>query len=118
MLILRDGGGRLLLQRRPPTGVWAGLWSLPEADDVQAARRGVARRHGLRSGEIAFRPLAPFMHTFSHYRLEVTPLMLDITTPTHVADAPDSRWLHPLEAAALGLPAPVRKLINHLAEES
>jgi A/G-specific adenine glycosylase len=118
MLVLRDGTGRLLLQRRPPTGVWAQLWSLPEADDMQAAQRDLVRNQGLRSGEIAFRPLPPFVHTFSHYRLEVTPLALDIAASTRVADAADSRWLHPAEAAALGLPAPVRKLIATLPEKS
>ena len=118
MLVLRDRSGRLLLQRRPPTGVWAQLWSLPEATDAQTARHQIGREHDLRGGDIVFRPLSPFVHVFSHYRLEVTPLALDIVAPTHVADDPDRRWLHLAEATALGLPAPVRKLINSLSEES
>jgi A/G-specific adenine glycosylase len=118
MLLLRDRAGRILLERRPPTGVWAELWSLPEADDLVSARRLVAREHVSASRAITFRTLPPFVHAFSHYRLDITPLALDIAPTARVADASDRRWLHPHEAAALGLPAPVRKLIENLAEET
>jgi A/G-specific adenine glycosylase len=118
MLLLRDRCGRLLLQRRPPTGVWAQMWSLPEAQDAAAARQEIARDHGIKGNSIVFRPLPPFVHTFSHYRLDVTPLILDVASPAHVADDADRRWLHPADAATLGLPAPVRKLIAIFAEES
>jgi A/G-specific adenine glycosylase len=111
MLLLRDRAGRILLERRPPTGVWAQLWSLPEADDVDSARRGLPAR-------IAFRALPSFVHTFSHYRLEVEPLHATVDRPPRVADAPEQRWLLPREAAALGLPAPVRQLIANLPEEN
>jgi A/G-specific adenine glycosylase len=115
MLILRDAQGRLLLERRPPTGVWAGLWSLPEATDTAAARLGVAR---YRTGnDVVFDTLPPFMHTFSHYRLAVTPLALRVEPNQRIADDPDRRWLHPDAAAQLGLPAPVRKLIAGLSGE-
>ena len=49
--------------------------------------------------------------------LPLDPLALDLARSARVADAPDRRWLHPADAAALGLPAPVRKLINRLSEE-
>jgi A/G-specific adenine glycosylase len=111
MLLLRDRAGRILLERRPPTGVWAQLWSLPEADDADSARRGLPAR-------IAFRALPSFVHTFSHYRLEVEPLHATVDRPPRVADAPERRWLLPREAAALGLPAPVRQLIANLPEEN
>ncbi|MFT3789540.1 MAG: A/G-specific adenine glycosylase [Rudaea sp.] len=114
MLVLRDAHGRLLLERRAPVGVWAGLWSLPEAADETAARGDVARAHGIDANAIAFRALPPFVHGFSHYLLDVTPLALDLEPANVVADAPDKRWLRPSDAAALGLPAPVRKLIESL----
>ncbi|HEX7915121.1 A/G-specific adenine glycosylase [Rudaea sp.] len=115
MLVLRDAHGRLLLERRAPTGVWAGLWSLPEAEDEASARGEVAHTHGVDASAIVFRPLPPFVHGFSHYLLDVTPLALDLQPAHSVADAADRRWLHPHEAAALGLPAPVRKLIESLS---
>ena len=116
MLILRDASGRLLLERRPPVGVWAELWSLPEADDIEAAKLGAASVHARE--DIAFRHLRPFTHTFSHYRLDVTPLAFDIGIKARIADESNRRWVSPAEAAQLGLPAPVRKLIENLDKDS
>jgi A/G-specific adenine glycosylase len=118
MLVLRDSQNRILLERRPPTGIWAGLWSLPESADAAAARRRVAslagRANGGIAGEIVFAPLPAFVHGFSHYRLQVTPLALQLSAKARVGDDADRRWLHPAQAAELGLPAPVRKLIASL----
>jgi len=113
MLVLHDAHGRILLERRPPSGVWAQLWSLPEADDLASARRRVAREHA-RGHAPEFRELTPFVHTFSHYKLGVTPLACAVQSTRRVADSPDRRWLHPHQSAQLGLPAPVRKLIATL----
>lgn len=116
MLVVRDGDGRVLLQRRGPTGVWAGLWSLPEADDAAAGRAQ------LRAQAIAVddgTPLAPFVHVFSHYRLHVSPLLLDCAgAATAVRDDADWRWCAPAELGAVGLPAPVRTLLHVLMEET
>ena len=111
MLLLCDRGGRILLERRPPTGVWAQLWSLPEAVDADSARR----RFG---ANVQLRALPPFTHVFTHYRLEIEPLQATLARPARVADAAERRWLLPREAAALGLPAPVRRLIETFQEQS
>ena len=116
MLIVRDASGRLLLQRRPPVGVWAQLWSLPEATDIESARSNIATIAS-RSNGISFRHLPRFTHTFSHYRLDITPITCDVERSTRIADAAESRWLLPEEAAQLGLPAPVRKLIEEFARD-
>ena len=113
MLLLRDSAGRILLERRPPTGVWAQLWSLPEANDLASARERVAREHA-RTTAIELRRLPPFVHVFSHYRLDVMPLAAVVQRARRVADTADRCWLHPRDAAQLGLPAPVRKLIATL----
>jgi A/G-specific adenine glycosylase len=116
MLLLRDSRGRILLERRPHTGVWAQLWSLPEAQDLASARIRVRREQA--RGELPeLRELKTFVHTFSHYKLDITPLAGEIGSSRRVEDALDRRWVHLHEAAALGLPAPVRKLIE-LVEES
>jgi len=113
MLLLSDSAGRILLERRPPAGVWAHLWSLPEAADLSSARVRAAREHA-RTTTLELRRLPSFVHVFSHYRLDVTPLAAEVRPARRVADAPERRWLHPHEAAQLGLPAPVRKLIADL----
>jgi A/G-specific adenine glycosylase len=117
MLIVRDVSGRLLLQRRPPAGVWAELWSLPEAADLESARSSIATVAARRGGDITFRHLPRFTHTFSHYRLDITPIACDVERATRIAEVSDRRWLLPEEAAQLGLPAPVRKLIEEFTRE-
>ena len=115
MLIVRDPDGRFLLERRPSTGVWARLWSLPEAEDADAAQAHLLRRHDVRADPT--RALECFVHTFSHYHLQITPLLLAGTGPAKaVADRDDSGWFTTDELGSLGLPAPVRKLLATLEE--
>jgi A/G-specific adenine glycosylase len=111
MLILRDAQQRVLLERRGAHGVWSGLWSLPEASDHDDAWR-IAQRHARIDDAQA---LGSFVHTFSHYRLQVEPLLFDdARVAPAVADAPALRWVTRAELAALGLPAPVRSLLLNL----
>ena len=111
MLVAEDDDGRVLLQRRPPTGVWASMWSLPEHEHASQARNWVSRYlHG--SVECA-RPGTPRRHVFSHYRLDIRPLHVRVTGPRPaVGDNPDLRWARRDELAGIGLPAPVRRLIE------
>ncbi|HEX5306098.1 MAG TPA: A/G-specific adenine glycosylase [Dyella sp.] len=111
MLILRDGHGRVLLERRGPQGVWSGLWSLPEATDPDAAWRLAQQVAQVEDA----RPLPPFTHVFSHYKLAVEPLLFDrASAHSGVAEQPQQRWCDPAAWAALGLPAPVRTLLQSL----
>jgi A/G-specific adenine glycosylase len=113
MLILRDRNDRILLQRRPATGVWAELWSLPEAAAPADAAR-VARAAGAQFD--AAMPLASFVHVFSHYRLDITPLLARAKALPQVADRDDLRWCSADEFLQLGLPAPVRRLLQSLPD--
>ncbi len=115
MLVLRDKQHRILLERRGPQGVWSGLWSLPEAADPPTAWR-IAQQHARVDDAQA---LAPFTHVFSHYRLNIEPLLFDQAAARHaVGDNPQLRWCSVSELATLGLPAPVRKLLLDIAGPS
>lgn len=108
MLLLRDANGRVLLQRRPPTGVWSGLWSFPEVTDGAAAESALRKL-----GAMQAKALATFTHTFSHYHLQITPMLADaVASNSKVADAPDLEWYGSDQWPALGLPAPVRRLLE------
>ena len=108
MLILRDAQRRILLERRGPQGVWAGLWSLPEATDPGDAWR-IAQQHARIDDA---QTLAAFTHVFSHYRLKIEPLLFDrAATHGRIADNPQLRWCSAADLTALGLPAPVRTLL-------
>ena len=113
MLLLRDEAGRVLLERRPPTGVWSGLWSLPEASDHDQAREFVAR-HAHVDFE-SHQALAQIEHTFSHFRLHIVPLQwIDAAPAPRISDNDALRWQSLSALTDVGLPAPVRKLLENL----
>ena len=97
---------RLWLERRPGTGIWPGLWCLPTHDSADAALR---QAHTL--GRVdAHATLPPRRHLLTHVELELQPLRVALTPRARAADAA-SGWFTPDEALALGLPAPVRRLL-------
>ncbi|NYE29206.1 A/G-specific adenine glycosylase [Rhodanobacter sp. K2T2] len=113
MLILRDAQRRVLLERRGPVGVWPGLWSLPEATDSDNAW-SIAQKFARIEDAQA---LASFVHVFSHYRLDIEPLLFeDAVAHRGVADNPLQRWCSANELTTLGLPAPVRELLLKIDE--
>jgi A/G-specific adenine glycosylase len=115
MLVLRDAGNRILLHKRGPQGVWSGLWSLPEAETPDAAARTAA--HHARVGTPQL--MDAFTHVFSHFRLDVQPLLFQTTTSTpRIADNDAFRWCDRAQVETLGLPAPVRKLLNTTWEQA
>lgn len=119
MLMLEDRKGRLLLERRPPSGIWGGLWSLPEADpalDVEALPDYCARAYGVRCGQP--QSLEGLCHTFSHYQLQIQPALLKVedTTPV-VRESGDRCWLRPPEIVDAGVPTPIRKLVTRAGQQ-
>ncbi|UCC13755.1 MAG: A/G-specific adenine glycosylase, partial [Gammaproteobacteria bacterium] len=82
MLIVRDNKGSILLQRRPATGVWAGLWTFPELPEQAAAPDWC--RENLGTSPTRVEDLAPVSHGFTHFTLEITPRIVQL------GDAPAS----------------------------
>ncbi len=108
MLLVRSEG-RILLERRPPAGIWGGLWSLPEAPDTLTAAGVCRERHGL---EVAFDdPDDELVHTFTHFRLTICPLPGRVRGGMALQEG-QSGWFSRDEALGLGLPAPVRRLLD------
>jgi A/G-specific adenine glycosylase len=110
LLVLRDAQGRLLLEQRHGAGVWQGLWSVPEAPDADAAAALAVRLAAGRG-----RALPTLRHAFSHYRLEAMPFLHDVYDHEAVERmAPTRRWVHPHTFDDLGLPRPIRTLLESL----
>ena len=111
VLLLRDAEGRVLLQRRAQAGVWAGLWSLPEAGDHAAARNWFEAN--IAGDYDAANALAAIGHGFTHYRFAMQPLeWREVALRDGVRDNADLRWIARAELPSLGIPAPVRKLLE------
>lgn len=111
-MLLITCNGRVLLERRPPTGIWGGLWGFPELP----ADRGVTEwcRMYLQVQPQAQSAWPVLRHSFSHFHLEMQPLQLEVSAPVGVADNSGRLW-YDLEAPArIGLAAPVKKLIGQL----
>jgi A/G-specific adenine glycosylase len=120
-VILRDGA--VLLERRPPAGIWGGLLALPEIPEDTEAGAWAAQALGLTTATA--RPLAPLTHAFTHFVLEMRPELLEVEVePLDVARmslvASESRhyWqpLANLDGAAL--PTPVRRILETLGDAS
>ena len=92
LLLLRNS--EVLLERRPPTGVWGGLWCFPEVDPDSAGRK-----------------LPVLRHEFTHFTLDITPILRSVGTSSLDAAEPGQIWLPVEEAMGAAVPAPVRKLL-------
>lgn len=114
-LVLHDSDGRILLQRRPATGIWGGLWSLPEFEDAQQLQSWAAQRD-YRIGNPKI--LSRQRHSFSHYHLDYTPVLLPLQNPNNcVMEDGGLVWYKANEIHLLGLPAPIKRLLQQLYSE-
>jgi A/G-specific adenine glycosylase len=108
MLILRDPEGRILLEKRPPTGIWGGLWCLPEGDSLHS----VATRLGFSTFEAS--ELPPFEHRLSHVRMTIRPSIAGVSAAAQVQCSSGRDWFDRARQGALGLPKPVSDLLERL----
>jgi A/G-specific adenine glycosylase len=105
VFLLITDGERILLQRRPPVGVWGGLLCPPEGLEW-LSQRGLA--------DCALQDLPPREHVFTHFRLEIRPLLCRVETMPVFADEPGLACLSLQAASSSGVPAPVMRLIGEL----
>ncbi|GAB2504801.1 A/G-specific adenine glycosylase [Pseudoxanthomonas sangjuensis] len=110
-LWLENAAGEILLQRRPPSGIWASLWTLPQADSDAAMREWFDEAVHGDYGRAEALPVV--VHAFTHFRLRLQPLRLrKVALRGVVRDNDGMRWVARGELVSLGLPAPIRKLLE------
>jgi A/G-specific adenine glycosylase len=118
MLIIHQHG-KVLLFKRPPSGIWGGLWSLPEVDSREAASR-FANDQGLEIKN--YTQLNEMRHTFSHYHLDISPLILEVghqrNKSVRIMEPEQQLWYNVQQPEAVGLAAPVSKLLQQLASHT
>jgi len=113
LLLLRSPAGEVLLERRPPSGIWGGLWSLPECKQREEIERHCAERLGFQTAALEFH--SPRRHTFTHFHLDYTPVQIRVAQESsRIAEESGRYWHHPDALPPGGLAAPVAKLIEEL----
>lgn len=107
VLVLTDGR-RVLLERRPPVGIWGGLLVLPELDGEDPGE--FVRRRGFRLLEA--RELPALRHAFSHFRLTLRPWLCRVEAAAAQAGEPGWEWLALAGIDSAALPAPILRILR------
>jgi A/G-specific adenine glycosylase len=112
-LLARTPDGAVWLQKRPGTGIWGGLWCFPEITGEQHAITHCLDNWNLRPQTLDALP--GFRHTFSHYHLDITPIVALLPTqPDSVMEATQCLWYNVHSDVQIGLAAPVVRLLDTL----
>jgi A/G-specific adenine glycosylase len=94
---------KILLERRPPSGVWGGLWCLPQCQEVPKKSKGIAS----------------FEHSFTHFKMLAQIFQFPKSSRSVATVSDDSRRFFTLaQATDLGLPAPIRIYLESLVANS
>jgi len=108
-VLLLERGGAILFEKRPPVGVWGGLWSLPELSVDADVAACVRARYDCTIVEIG--DLPPLRHGFTHFGLTLHPRHLRVSGDAHAAE-PGHVWLSRDDALGAALPAPIKRLLR------
>jgi len=110
LILLHDN--QVMLEKRPGSGIWGGLWSLPEVDSDLDAQQAAVERYGFQTQKLP--PFGTLTHVFSHFKLHILPQPLAVETTRMATQTPDIQWLTLEAAVQAGIPAPVRVLLEQL----
>ncbi len=109
LLIIRNKKGEYLMEKRPPTGIWGGLWSLPELALDDVISKAVKQNWQLTVNK--HNDLPSFRHTFSHFHLDITPCEVEVDTNfSGIADEECFQWC--TDISQLALAAPVSTILQ------
>lgn len=111
MLVLLSQG-EVLLEKRPPSGIWGGLWSLPEFEASASPGAELCARWGVEAERIE--PLEPFVHAFTHFTLAVEPWRVAVRRRPMAAAPAAATWLALDDLGGAALPSPVRRLLERV----
>ena len=113
LLMLSNADGQLYLQRRPPTGIWGGLW-VPPLLDVDSDIEEMLVTLGLHAlSDIEYTDL--HRHELSHFSWDLQPLWITVqesTADKRVMEAEDTVWYNYAQnQPPIGYPAPISKIL-------
>jgi len=119
MLIIKNHQNEVFLEKRPPAGIWGGLWSFPECETSDNVIDWCQKKLGICIGEVETMPV--IRHTFSHFHLDITPITLMIQAENkakpanyqlRVMESGRQLWYNNNSDRRLGFAAPVKQLLE------
>lgn len=110
-LVLQNDEEQIYLEKRPPTGLWGGLWCLPSVDN-DASPLDFIHFHYALYGE-APKPLIAFKHRFSHFHLEINALAIKTKPASNKIAEMNGKWFKKEQLSALGLAKPTSLIMSH-----
>jgi A/G-specific adenine glycosylase len=113
IFLLLMHGNDIMLEKRPGSGIWGGLWCPPQLDDGQCVVDDYLQRSGHQVSERM--ELDEFTHTFTHFRLHISPVLLRLEKKPLLVENSGSIWLALDEAMQVAIPTPVRRMLKVLA---
>lgn len=113
-LLLLKYGNKIMLEKRPPVGIWSNLFSLPEYDgERKTIRSFIKKQYALHL--LNQKNLPSFRHTFSHFHLDITPILIKVSPIKEILkDQNQIIWQNKQELTKKGLPQPIKKLLLSL----
>lgn len=119
-LILRAKSGAVLLEKRPSQGIWGGLWGFPEFENKETLNEALENTVGAKVAAATTEQLRPIKHIFTHFTLNITPVVITIdkrhNKPLGAKYDRPTQWFPLTEAPAVGLAAPVARLLKQLTK--
>ena len=122
-LLILMNEGKILLEKRPPKGIWGEMWCLPEMPVGENMMEHCKHRFGMELSAPEEMQMQPFDHAFTHFKLRIHPRLLQVisfsTTTTSQLEG-STTWATLDDALQSAIPAPVRKMLTnmqHVPEE-
>ena len=111
--IVENDAGEVLLEQRPPTGIWGGLWGFPQCELQEDLQSWLKETHQVETELLQHEPT--LRNTFSHFHLDILPTRLKAhALNTSIEDKAGLCWYKPSGKQQLGMAAPVKKLMDDL----
>ena len=112
--LLLLNGSDILMEKRPGSGIWGGLWCPPQLEEGQDVSVFCAHQYGFEVADSFALP--KFAHTFTHFKLNIKPLIVKLPRKIKCQLKPGNMWLDVNDALQAAIPAPVRKILLALPD--
>lgn len=102
---------KVYLEKRPPTGLWGGLWCMPAIDSAACPRQFVENDLPLKV--LQTNNFLNIKHSFSHFQLVIEAKTIAVVPLNHQVKESCGQWFAKHEIEEIGLARPTSELLEH-----